>query len=94
MNALGGRELLVHMRELAARVAEEQPARDHVVKGTQVHEDEQGPGSDHEAVTAEQQRFVRREKRQLTGEPAGQEKGRQRGEKGGVLNHRDGSSNA
>ena len=94
VDAVVGRELLVGVSEFASRVPQEQPTRGGVVRGTQVQEHQQCADTDHNAVLPEQERLVRREERQLAGQPGSQEEESQSGKEGDVLDHDRGSSNA
>ncbi len=57
VGGVGGPELAIEVRELAAGVPQEQPPRDAVVHGAQIEEQKQDAGADEDAVLPKEQRL-------------------------------------
>ena len=89
-----GRKLTVEMQQLAAGVAQEQPAGHAVVRRGEVQEKNQGSPTNQGCVLAEQNRFVRRQEAQLAGKLPGKKKHGKNRQEGRVRDHRRPSSNA
>src|SRR5262249_5298587 len=87
-------ELPVDVRELATRVAQEEPAGHVVVGARESHEDQHDANQDVDAIGPEDHRLVGGEKTELGGQTAHQHERRESREKGGVGDHRWPSSNA
>ena len=93
-DSIFGPQLPVHVRQLPAGVAEEEPSSDAVVRGAQVQKEHQDRQANRQSVMPEDPGLVRRQKRQLARQPGDGQEGGQRRQERDVGDHCLPSSNA